>query len=94
MATLVSSVKAADKPTKSPNLEVTEVEGGLVVYQDRPERVHYLNNTAAFVFELADGELTIGEIAEQMGSAFSLGGPALAEVAECVDLLREKGLLK
>jgi hypothetical protein len=87
------STKASERPSKAANLEVSEVRDGLLVYQARPERVHHLNHTAAYVFELATGELTIGEIAEEVRIAFRLSDVPLADIRSCVDLLRHRGLL-
>jgi hypothetical protein len=85
---------ATDRPARVEGLEVSEVDDGLVVYQASPEQVHYLNNTAAFVFELCSGERTAGEIATLMGDAFSLVDPPVAEVVSCLAELRTKGVLR
>ncbi|HLJ08243.1 MAG TPA: PqqD family peptide modification chaperone, partial [Acidimicrobiia bacterium] len=68
-------------------------EDGLVVYQGRPERVHHLNNTAAFVFVLSTGDRTVAEIAEECRRHFGLDAPPLATVTTCVEDLRSLGLV-
>ncbi len=83
-----------DRPVRVPDLEVSEVADGLVVYQASPERVHHLNNTAAFVFELSTGERTTEEITEAMRGAFRLNDPPLEAVVACVRRLRENRLLQ
>jgi len=83
----------SDRPLQASNLEVTEVRDGIVVYQGAPERVHHLNNTAAFVFELSTGERTLEEIAEEVRLAFHLTEPPSAAVADCVGQLRRQGLV-
>lgn len=85
---------ATDRPARVDGLEINEVEDGLVLYQPSPEQVHYLNNTAAVVFELCSGERTVDEITSLVGSAFSLSEPPITEVASCVDDLRAKGVLR
>lgn len=82
-----------DRPVRAPGLEVTELAEGLVVYQSAPERVHHLNATAAYVFELSTGERTVAEIAEEMRAAFGLSATPSDAVAACLGELREKGLV-
>jgi hypothetical protein len=40
---------------RAEGLDVDEVSDGYVIYQTGSDRVHYLNKTAAIVFELCDG---------------------------------------
>ena len=82
------------RPVRTDGLEINEVADGLVVYQAAPERVHYLNNTAAVVFELCDGEHTIAAIAEAVGQLFALAEPPTAEVEACLVELRAKGVVQ
>jgi hypothetical protein len=82
------------RPVRTADLEINEVADGLVVYQADPEQVHYLNNTAAVVFELCDGQLTVEQITERVGELFSLAEPPVAEVAACVAELTAKGVLR
>ena len=80
-------------PVRAEGLEVHEVDDGLVVYQSQPECVHHLNNTAAIVFELCDGQNTPSEISRQLAEAF---GPSDVpdHVAEnCIADLRSKGVI-
>jgi len=82
-----------DRPVRSPRLEVTAVRDGLVVYQDAPESVHHLNNTAAFVFELSTGERTVEEIAEEVRIGFGLEESPVDVVENCVRQLRWQRLV-
>jgi len=82
------------RPARTADLEINEVADGLVVYQADPEQVHYLNNTAAVVFELCDGELTVEQITDRVAEVFSLAEPPVAEVAACVAELTLKGVLR
>lgn len=51
---------------------VTELEGELVLYDERGARAHRLNRTAATVWQLADGTRTIADLAARV--AEDLGG--------------------
>ena len=53
-------------PEPAAELDVHEVEDGLVIYDLRSERVHYLNETASFVFVLCTGKHDAARIAELM----------------------------
>ena len=82
------------RPTRTDGLEVNEVADGLVVYQAAPEQVHYLNNTAAVVFELCDGTRTVAEITDLVGQTFGLAEGPAAEVEACVTELLAKGVVR
>jgi len=79
---------------RAEGLEVNEVSDGLVVHQEGPERVHYLNNTAALVFELCTGTHSVEGITELLRVTFGLDAPPAAEVASCIDQLRHQGVLQ
>jgi hypothetical protein len=86
--------EAVGRPVQCDDLEVNEVDGGLVIYQGRFRRVHYLNNTAALVFETSTGVTLVERIAEVLQEIFGLSAPPLSEVAGCVDELCELHLLR
>ena len=81
------------RPKQVEELEVNEVDDGLVIYQRRPERVHYLNGTASLVFELCTGEHSPEDIARLLGLAFALVEPPCDEVRTCVEQLRSLGVV-
>ncbi|HEY3673794.1 MAG TPA: PqqD family protein [Acidimicrobiia bacterium] len=59
-----------------------------------PDRVHYLNATAAVVFELCTGENSEAEIADLVGTAYGLDEPPQREVASCLDHLQLEGIVR
>ena len=83
----------ATGPTAREDVEVNEVEDGLVIYDTGRDRVHYLNHTAALVFALCTGANSEAVIAQQVAKAFSLAEGADAEVAEALAVLEREGLL-
>jgi len=85
---------ASDHPSIVDGLDVNEVEDGLIVYDERTDRVHYLNATAAIVFTLCDGERDRDAIARAVAAAYGVGEPLGAEVDECLDQLGREGLLR
>ena len=82
-----------ERPVRAEGLEVHEVDDGLVVYQSQPECVHHLNNTAAIVFELCDGENTVPEISGQLAGAFGLAEVPDRVAENCLADLWSKGVI-
>lgn len=62
------------------DLEVTHVPDGYVIYDEHKGVVHYLNPTAALIFEVCDGSKTVAEIGELVRDAYDLDhDPSLDE---------------
>jgi Coenzyme PQQ synthesis protein D (PqqD) len=79
---------------KAENLEVNEVPDGYVIYEGDQDRVHYLNKTAAVVFELCDGEHDIDDIVLRVAELFNLEATACDnQVRTCVESLSKEGLV-
>ena len=78
---------------RAEGLDVNEVPDGYVVYQLLTDRVHYLNKTAAIIFELCDGERDAGDIAACVGQMFKLENTADGEVEACIQSLLKEGLV-
>jgi Coenzyme PQQ synthesis protein D (PqqD) len=84
----------ADLLVKADDLEVNEIPDGYVIYQSSQDRVHYLNKTAAIVFELCDGEHVTEEIVSCVAELLHRDASACDhEVRECVDQLSTEGLV-
>jgi len=84
---------AAANPAKAPGLEINPVNDGYVVYQAARDRVHYLNQTAAIVFELCNGQNSPDDIAALLQQAWELTTPPATQVADCLSSLRQEGLI-
>jgi|GEM_PF-1339848 len=82
-----------ERPVRAEGVEVHEVADGLMVYQAEPECVHHLNNTAAIVFELCDGNNTMREISEQLAAVFGLTSVPAGVAERCVADLWSKGVV-
>lgn len=74
-------------------LDVNEVPDGYVVYQPVQDRVHYLNTTAAVIFEYCDGFQTADEIVAQVALAFEVPLARREEIRTCLDNLVKEGLV-
>jgi len=74
-------------------LDVNEVPDGYVIYQIAADRVHYLNKTAAIVFELCDGARGADDIVTRVSQMFELEGKADTEIEACIRSLLKEGLV-
>lgn len=74
-------------------LEVTPVPDGTMIYQSAADRVHYLNPTAAIIFELCGMGKSVAEMEGFIADSFGLPEPPAGQVAECLTSLTEQGLI-
>jgi hypothetical protein len=82
-----------DKAAKVPDLEINPVTDGYVVYQPDRYRVHCLNQTAALMFEFRNGRAAETHLTNPVQSAYDLASPPVDAVKECLDALRNEGLV-
>jgi hypothetical protein len=86
------SVEAIAPAARSDGIVVEHLDGETLVYDLERDRAHLLNPTAAAVFALCDGRMTVAELAEQAGDR--LGESISAEtVREALERLAERRLL-
>jgi len=78
---------------RAPGLDVNEVPDGYVIYQTAADRVHYLNKTAAIVFELCDGARGADDIVSRVGKMFELQSAVDGEIKTCIQSLLQEGLV-
>jgi PqqD family protein of HPr-rel-A system len=84
----------ASKPKVRTDLDIVELDDELVLYDPARDEVHYLNATAALVFQLCDGSATVKELATDIAGA--IGAPERRierHVRTLLKELREVGLL-
>lgn len=75
------------KPRIREDLTVVELDGEIVIYDERGDDIHHLNPTASVVFSLCDGGSTVREMAREIAEAF--GAPEDQVEREVRPLLRE-----
>ena len=78
---------------RAEGLDINEVPDGYVIYQTAADRVHYLNKTAAIVFELCDGARGADDIVARVSRMFELEGAADGEIEACIQSLLKEGLV-
>jgi len=75
------------------DLEVVELDDGLVVCDPENDCVHDLNRVAAMVFLLCTGGHSADEIADWLGASFDLAIPPREDVHACLTQLGAARLL-
>lgn len=83
-----------DQLLRADDLDVNEVPDGYIVYQLSRDKVHYLNKTAAIVFEFCDGKRDADDIVLRVNQLFDLEISADAEVRNCIESLLKEGLIQ
>ena len=78
----------SDFPRQTADLDISEVEDGLVVFEPTARRVHHLNVTITLVFELCTGANSVEQITSLVQTAFALPTPPATEVAAALESLR------
>ncbi len=78
---------------RAEGLDVNEVPDGYVIYQTEHDRVHYLNKTAAIVFELCDGARGADDIVARVTNLIELEGAENGEIQACIQSLLKEGLV-
>ena len=83
----------SDRFVRVEGIDVTPAADGYVIYDPERDRVHYLNHTAALVLEFCTGEHSQADIVAMLQLAYELPNPPELEVQDCIDHLREEGLI-
>lgn len=79
---------------KTEKLDCSEMTDGYVIYDAARDRVHFLNPSAAIVFELCDGAHSAAEIAQFIENAFKLAESPQTPVDNCLSSLQAEGLIE
>ncbi len=74
---------------------VEEIDGELLLYHPQSTATVYMNNTAALVWQLCDGQREVGEIVEILGESFPESGEHLGEdVLRAITSFHDNGALQ
>jgi len=81
-------------PIRNPQLAWREIDGEILIISPEDSQVHELNETAAFVWNRADGVRSVEEIAAELTAEFDVTiESARADIADLIAQLADKGLL-
>jgi len=78
----------------APGVSWQELDGRIVVFNAATGRAAALNETAAAVWQLADGVRTEAAVIDALGAAYGMSADAIGpDVRSVIDHLRTEGLL-
>jgi hypothetical protein len=80
--------------TRADSLDVHEVPDGYIIYQPACDKVHYLNKTAAVIFEFCDGRRERSDVVSRVATAFELPEKMHEEITVCLENLIKEGLIQ
>lgn len=78
---------------KIEGLEVQAIGNRVVVYEIVSDRIHYLNPTAALIFELCDGNRSTEDLARLVQEAYGLEEAPVDDVVKGLAKLRTSGIV-
>lgn len=87
----MTAVSGSDRFVTVDGADLNEVPDGYVIYDNDNNQVHYLNTTAAIIYQLLDGNHTVDEVAELIKQAFDLDEDV--EVATSIENMLEANLI-
>jgi PqqD family protein of HPr-rel-A system len=90
------TVPADYRPEKSADVLELDMGDGLILYNHDSSLVHHLNPSAALVWQLCDGQATVGQLSKEIAEEYSLQadqvltqvGSVVAEF-DALDLVRD-----
>ena len=80
-------------PQKLDGFEIAEAASGFVVHDTGRGRIHYLNHTAALIYELCDGHTSTQEITQLLEDAYGQQDSLDEQVRLYVARLAEENLI-
>lgn len=83
----------AGHPKKVEGIELSPAEDGFIIHEVGPDKVHYLNPTAAAVLQLCDGATSEEEIARLLQEHFDLPTPPVDTVVRILEQFTDAGLV-
>ncbi|MEZ4288869.1 MAG: PqqD family protein [Polyangiales bacterium] len=83
-----------ERPFRKPDYELEEIDGELLIYHVADAQVFRANQTAALIWQLCSGELTVDEIVSMLEEAFPNATTVPNDVNQTLDALRELGAIE
>jgi pyrroloquinoline quinone biosynthesis protein D len=72
---------------------IEEMDGEVLLYKTGTHKAVYLNETAALVWKLCDGERTVGDIAKLLADSFPNCGTLEQDVQKAMETLLREGVI-
>jgi hypothetical protein len=85
----------ANRTARTDDIIWHRINDDIVIIKDDGQSIHVLNKTAAFIWEMCDGNGGIDEIAAKLCERFDVSPEeALADIRETIEDLTKIGVLK
>jgi Coenzyme PQQ synthesis protein D (PqqD) len=82
------------KPVARDDVQYSALDDGAVIYDTASERVHVLNSTAAYIWNLCDGSFTVEDIESEIEELARSGSWDIEDkVQEALTYFQKQGLL-
>lgn len=82
------------KYVRADGLEVNRMPDGYVVYDAARDKVHYLNPSAAMIFELCGEATSVAAVTDYLREAYALSAPPAGDVHACLEELVAEGIIR
>lgn len=73
------TVPAEYRPAKVADVLELDMGDGLILFNHDSSLVHHLNPSAALVWQLCDGDASVGQLAREIAQEYGLGGDEVFE---------------
>lgn len=87
-------VSTASIPRPRRGFEMEEIDGEIVIYRAASNKAIYLNETASVIWQLCDGQRTVGEIVDAIAAAYPDQPSVAGDVIEAIEMLRREGAVQ
>lgn len=95
MRTAAKGPGPGQRLTPSPTATTAVVDGDLVVYCERSERIHCLDRSASLVWALCDGTRNLAAVVDEVAVVVAkASGDVKADVKDIVARFRTLGILR
>lgn len=83
------------KPKRKPDIVAKDIGREIILYSSKQEGIHILNPTARLIWELCDGEHTLGEMEQALRANFSIppNYNVIEDIQKTLDMFVTKELL-
>ncbi len=71
-------ITRTSKPKREPDYRLEMIDGELLLYHLNETKILYCNQTASLIWQLCDGQKTVGEIASLLQEAYPEAAEAIA----------------
>ena len=88
-------IDQSKQPRQKAGYQLEALDGELLLYHVSDTKILYLNPTASLIWQLCDGERTVGDIVAVLGDAYpEVGDALLGDVEAALAELSEQAVIE